>query len=242
MKALAAFLGLALFGLFLGCDNTPTGPTRFRPAAGEVVIASPVPTISVSGRLWRHDSSGSRLFAGGVVGGWLELPGGLGGVGQALSESDGTFRLWIPANGVAYLSAGDFHPCAVRVAAIDAASAPADVHVVTDPARLGASLPPDLPQRSPKLSGRVYETMEDGRQVPVAGARLAIDRFGEGTIIATTLTDEDGRYVFCGLDGSPEPSLLATQEGYVGFGERVRVEGDTVRDVELRRYPRLASP
>lgn len=242
MQALAAVLGLIPLALLLGCDNTPTGPTRFRPTPGEVVIGPPVPTISVSGRLWRHDSSGSRLFPGGAVGGWLETPGGLSGAGQALSESDGTFRLWIPANGVVYLGSLDFQPCAVRVAAMDAASALADVHVVTDPARLGANLPPDLPQRSPKLSGRVYETLEDGRQVPVAGARLAIDRFGEGTIIATTLTDEGGRYVFCGLDGSPEPSLVATHEGYVGFGERVRVEGDTVRDVELRRYPRLASP
>ena len=126
----------------------------------------------------------------------------------------------------------------VRVtAAADQVSA-ADLHIVADRARLGANLPTELMQRSPLLSGTVSEVLTDGHLVPVAEARAELDGVGgDGLVLATTLTDADGRYVLCGLDADREPFLYASRQGYRTFGAVVRMTGNTVFDVTLRCEP-----
>jgi hypothetical protein len=150
---------------------------------------------------------------------------------------DGVYRLSIPADGIVHLVAGDFQPCVVRVASEEGASTlTADVHLVTDPAQLGANLPPELLERTPTLSGMVFEVLDDGRRSPLAGTRVALDGLGgEDMVIATTLTDADGHYVLCGLDGDREPYLYATREGYRMFEATVRVDGNTVFDIQMQR-------
>jgi hypothetical protein len=122
-----------------------------------------------------------------------------------------------------------------------------DVHVVVDANQLGAHLPAELLAETPTLSGTVFENTAEGRQ-PVAGVLLEVDMMaGLGDVSATTLTDSDGRYVLCGLDGArlpdgstaalaASPYLWAVKNGFktaeVGT---VKLNGNTVRDIELAR-------
>jgi hypothetical protein len=240
MKGARAFLTLALLGLVAACDKTPTGPTRLRPVSGTPVVTPPAPaggTVTVSGRVWVHDAVGTRPSPG-ILSGFVQTPSGGGSSGPLLAEyPDGGYRLSIPADGFVHLFAWDFQPCVVRVASVEGASTlTADLHVVTDPAQLGANLPPALLERTPTLSGTVFEILEDGRRAPLADTRVALDGLGGlGVVIATTLTGADGRYVLCGLDGDREPYLYIWREGYRAFETTVRVDGNTVRDIQMQR-------
>ena len=116
-----------------------------------------------------------------------------------------------------------------------------DVHVIADPAQLGAHLPGALLVDTPTLSGRVFETTALGRQ-PVPGVLLEVDMFsGLGDVSATTLTDADGGYVLCGLGGAGasftgSPYIYASKSGYqLADVGTVLVNGNTVRDIELQR-------
>ncbi len=240
MKGSRAFLTLALLGLVAACNDTPTAPTRLQPVSGTPVVAPPAPgggTVTVTGRLWVHDAVGTRP-SNGILWGFVETATGWGRSGAVLAEyPDGVYRLSIPADGFVHLVAGPFQPCVVRVASEEGASTlTADVHVVADRAQLGANLPPELLERTPTLSGMVFEVLDDGRRAPLAGITVGLDAMGGmGVTIATTLTDAGGRYVLCGLDGDQEPYLYAWREGYREFATTVRVDGNTVLDIQMQR-------
>lgn len=82
-----------------------------------------------------------------------------------------------------------------------------DVHVVEDVALLGANLPPALRPQVPAFPGRVYERTAQG-QMPVAGVEVEL---GIDFAFASTLTDDDGRYMFCNATGGP---VRASKPGY----------------------------
>jgi hypothetical protein len=126
-----------------------------------------------------------------------------------------------------------YQPCVTAIGA--SGNTNLDVHVIADPAQLGAHLPGDLLASTPTLSGRVFETTALGRR-PVPGALLEVDMLaGLGDVSATTLTDSDGGYILCGL-GAGSPYVWALKSGYktadVGT---VIVNGNTIRDIELLR-------
>ena len=60
--------------------------------------------------------------------------------------------------------------------------------------------------------------------------------FGIDDASATTLTDGDGRYILCGLDGFALTYLSASKSGY-SFADSgtVHLDGNTIRDIEFRR-------
>ena len=58
-----------------------------------------------------------------------------------------------------------------------------------------------------------------------------------GVPTARTLTDSEGRYIFCGLGGETSTYLFARKGGYRGFEGTVELNGtsDTTFDIEFRR-------
>jgi len=127
-----------------------------------------------------------------------------------------------------------YQPCVVTLSASSNVSH--DVHIVTDPAQLGAHLPAELVADLPTLSGVVFENTPAGRQ-PLSGVRLEVDMlWGLGDVSATTLTDSDGRYVLCGLTGN-SPYLYASKAGFKGgdVGTVSLTSSNTIRDIELQR-------
>jgi hypothetical protein len=65
-----------------------------------------------------------------------------------------------------------YQPCVVTVSASNNVSP--DVHIVADPAQLGAHVPADLLAAVPTLSGVVFENTPAGKQ-PVSGVRVEVD-------------------------------------------------------------------
>ena len=103
-------------------------------------------------------------------------------------------------------------PCAVTVTVTG--SVARDVHLVEDHALLGARLPAELASQTPLITGIVYETTAGGR-VPLNGVRVETDGLmGLGLVTATTLTDDEGRFVLCGQDGDLTTYLFAGKTGY----------------------------
>ena len=231
VSAVGGSVALAV-GLAAGCTDRPTAPSAAIPPIAE-------PSTEISGRVWWYDGRGPHTRPG-VISGFVFAARRAYGTGGYAVAADGSYRLFIPTGAFVYLHAvtsGEFHPCVLRVtAATGAPVTSADVHVVADRARLGANLPPELLRRSPLLSGTVFEALADGGRAPVADAQVELDGAGgDGLVLATTLTDADGRYVLCGLDADREPYFYVSREGYRTFGSVVRVDGNTVFDVELRR-------
>ena len=84
-------------------------------------------------------------------------------------------------------------------------------------------------------SSPVFETLDDGRRVPLDRVRVELDGLlGMGVVIATTMTDAEGRYVLCGLGNEREPYLFAARAGYRMFGGPVRIDGNTIVDIEMQ--------
>jgi hypothetical protein len=61
--------------------------------------------------------------------------------------------------------------------------------------------------------------------------------YGMGVPTARTLTDSEGRYIFCGLGGETSTYLFARKGGYRGFEGTVELNStsDTTFDIEFRR-------
>ncbi|MGH9160124.1 MAG: hypothetical protein ACRD2X_09080 [Vicinamibacteraceae bacterium] len=55
-------------------------------------------------------------------------------------------------------------------------------------------------------------------------------------VTAATLTDSDGRYVLCGLEGKTSAYLHASKPGYRLFGKAVVLTGNnTTFEIQLQR-------
>lgn len=200
-------------------------------AAGPAPVS---PSNHVTGRLWLHESGGVRLGTG-TVWGFAQTDRGGHTTGPLPVDSSGAFQIAVPADGFIHLYAGAFQPCVVRVAAGAPMPDTVDIHLVMDPARLGANLPPELLQATTTLSGTVFETLDDGRRVPLDRVRVELDGLlGMGVVIATTMTDAEGRFVLCGVGNEREPYLFAARAGYRMFGGPVRIDGNTILDIEMQ--------
>lgn len=87
----------------------------------------------------------------------------------------------------------------------------------------------------PAVVGVVYETTAAGRQ-PVSGAHVyfevPLDIFDDGVTLATTTTDERGRYSLCRLPFVTSV-IVVQKDGYTTSYTPVDPLGRTERDVEL---------
>ena len=231
-------LTLVLAGAAAGCGSSSSGlPSSLSATAAG---PTPIPTTlmaSVSGTVWLHAPDGVRPFPTAHVGGWVET-GSQGSWMWATVDANGRYRLNVPEGARVRIQAGGngafYQPCAITLHTVGNVNR--DVRVVSDTAQLGAHLPSALLAQTPTLSGFVYEVAEDGRRIPVRDARVELDGlFGLGFVAATTLTDANGRYVFCGLDGDASTHLYASKTMYALFEATARFGGNTTRDIEMRR-------
>ena len=210
-------------------------------ACTKYIEPTPLPeAATVSGRLLVH-SAGSVAPAGGTrFYGWVE--GAFWGrtTGSLTTGADGSYEI-VPSIGATAvrvnamsIGAAIYQPCAATVSPLTAGRNVKDVHLISDLSLLGANLPDVFMSQGPLLTGTVFETTDQGRE-PVANAFVGLDaNGGEGLVVATTLTDSDGRFVLCAVPHSELLFIFINKEGYEDFG-RDGFAGASKLDIELRR-------
>jgi hypothetical protein len=228
-------IALALVGVGSACGGssppTPVSPTN--------VLTPPPATAApeISGTVWLHSRDGVRRYGKVPFGGWVQSEAsGAWTWGSVDEQGRYTLRAAEAARVHLQVAGGPltFQPCVVMLEPGDRATR--DVRVIDDPSQLGAHLPPDLLANTPLLSGVAYEVAEDGRRVPLAQVRLTLDPLsGLGFVAATTLSDELGRYVLCGLRGATSTYVFASKDGYQLFEQNVPLNGNTTLDIQMRR-------
>ena len=199
--------GLLVLTLITGCGEVPKTPLT--PATDPPAPAS----ATLSGTIWIHGPGGVRPNREGAYFGWIETGTSGYTTGRRTADAAGHYSLNVPgATRVRLLGVGMHQPCAVTVRVTG--SVVRDVHLVEDPAQLGARLPAELASQIPVITGIVYETTPGGR-IPLGGVRVETDGLmGLGLVTATTLTDDEGRFVLCGQDGDLVTYLFAGKTGY----------------------------
>jgi hypothetical protein len=238
----AALIGALTITTALGtaaCDHSapsapPLSPSQPSPPVSPNPVPNPVNQIAtVSGVVWLHDAGGVKPYASVNVWGWVQMDRSGYRIGPVTSGVDGRYTLTVPLGALLRVQvAAASQPCVTAATG----NATHDVHIIVDPAQLGAHLPMELLADTPTLAGMVFETTVQGRQ-PVSGVRVELDMLdGMGDVSATTLTDSEGRYVLCGLGGAASTYVYASKSGYaLADVGTVRLNGNTIRDIELHR-------
>jgi hypothetical protein len=208
--------------------TSPTVPTQPKTSA----------TMSLSGTVFVHSADGIVPAAQASVWGWQEdsVSGGGQTTGTITTNDQGRYVMNVGTNILrvrvtAATSTGvSYQPCAITLT--PTAGLTRDVHVITDMALLGAHLPEALLEETPLLTGQVFETTADGRH-PLANVWLTLNGlYGDDLILARTLTDSDGRFIFCDVPFAPSLFLWASKDGYEDFG-RGNLEGAAL-EIEMR--------
>jgi hypothetical protein len=222
-----------LFAVVVTACDHPAAPS-LQPSPSP----SPSPaaqTATISGVVWQHAADGVKPLGVASVWGWVQTAGSGWRVGPNKTDLDGRYSFQVPTGASLRVQLSAlYQPCVVTISASSTVSH--DVHIVADPAQLGAHLPAELLADVPTLSGVVFENTPDGKQ-PVPGVRLEVDMiYGLGDVSATTLTDSDGRYVLCGLTGN-SPYIYASKDGFKlgDVGTVSLTSANTIRDIELQR-------
>lgn len=197
--------------------------------------ASTQPTV-LSGTVWLHTGAGVQPYSDAKVWGWADFGNYGHRVGPVTTDANGRYAFSVVAGMLLRVQvAATYQPCVTDVPITG--NGTRDVHVIRDSTQLGANLPTELLAEIPQLSGRVFEIAKDGVRQPVAQARVELDMLdGMGDVSATTLTDAQGQYVFCGLAGHTSTYVYASKPGYLlADVGTVALNGDTARDIELKR-------
>jgi hypothetical protein len=190
----------------------------------------------VSGTVWVAGVVGVEAATRGSAFAWIES--GAGDPGHASDaatiNSDGHYELTIPASTKRLRLQGPlYQPCAITIE--PTGDTVADIYVVRDETKLGAHLPAALVGRDPTLSGQAYELSSAVRR-PLANVDVFLDAYyGDNHLIARTLTDEDGRYVFCSVPFLPGLTVTASVVGFDAFFSSGDLTGRSTLDIELRR-------
>jgi hypothetical protein len=230
------FLGFLAFSVACGSADLPTVPP-----SQDLPTVPPSQNATVSGIVWLIGASGITPYAGVNLGGWAQTANSAHQIGPVRTDAEGRytfqsvlgtcFRVKVATNpGFPH-----YQPCVAGV--LVTGNVTRDVYVIDDPDQLGGHLPAQLLADTPIVSGLVFEVTAEGRQ-PVAQAHLVLDLIaGLGDVSAWTLTDTEGRYVFCGLSGYSSPYLFASKAGYrpADVGYVVLNGNNTVHDIELKR-------
>ena len=228
-----AGISLATLMLTLGCSS-PIAPAD--PDPQTVHVTGQV--VAYYGRTEFSPISGAALF------GLIEVNGQSQSIGPIALDRNARFDLMVPRSARVRLYAGGttanerYQPCAVTVVADRDITR--DVRVVGDYDVIGAAVPPVFLEQTRILSGVVYETVSGVGRQPVPFALITINGYREwqnerGWPIANTRTDEQGRYVICGLERESTVNVYAFKfPGARDVHERVvSVEHDTVLDIDL---------
>jgi hypothetical protein len=211
--------------------SSPTQPTQSRGLAQ-------VGLTSISGTVFVHAAGGVVPAASAWEWGWQEESESGSGRAQnaILTSGDGHYAMYVASNVLrvrvtaASQTATSYQPCAITVT--PAPGLKQDVHIITDTTLLGAHLPAALQADTPLQTGQVFETTGNGRR-PLANVSLSLNGlYGDDLIFATTLTDSDGRFMFCGVPFAPSLFLWASKAGYDDFS-RGNLDGSPI-EIELR--------
>jgi len=175
---------------------------------------------------------------------WIDGGQHNGSTGPIPLDADGRFNLTVDRGARVRLYAGGgtgdeiYQPCAVTVVANGNVSR--DVKVVGSYSIIGAAIPRSFLDGTRILSGVVYESAPGGGRQPVPFATVSIDGFRDwnhdlGWPIAITRTDNDGRYIICGLESDTSASVYVIDSRHDMLIADVDLRSDTVLDLEVRR-------
>jgi hypothetical protein len=190
----------------------------------------------LSGLISERTPEGLRPLSNGRVSPWVDQNNGTAYVGGSVqADANGRFFVTLLPKSTILLrgsAPGYDQPCATTVA-FNGITGTAKVELVSQSRPM-----PEAATKPPLVKGVVYETTPTGRQ-PIAGARILVDLFGgDGLVVATTTTDENGRYAVCQLpDIGFGQRIDALKSGYVTNGQQVAVSGtmELQLDIELKR-------
>ena len=234
-------VSLCLFAAGSACDRVtaPNPVTTTVPVAPPVIAPPTHQSVTVSGTVWVHGPNGMTPLAGGRVSGWVQFDRNGSSIGWVPVDAAGRYSVSASVGTLVRIYAGDataYQPCEMLEANLSGAVT-RDIHLVADPLQLGGRLPKELLRDTPTLSGVVFETTSAGRR-PLSDVALDLDGlYGIGVPTARTMTDSEGRYIFCGLGGETSTYLFARKGGYRGFEGTVELNStsNTTFDIEFRR-------
>ena len=193
-------------------------------------------THTITGTITELGPQGQRPVEGARVYVHLYAPHRGGHWMSDVTGADGRYELWgIFTDAIAVLTVGTnglhVQPCVHQVTVTSDMSL--DIEIVPRSAGGTAASAAARRGKGPFLTGVVFGQGPDGTRVPIPDAMVWFDN-----TVAITITDEDGRYVVCGIPvGSHE--LEATAAGGYDISKnparRIDIAGDTTLDVELKR-------
>ena len=192
-------------------------------------------TRTITGSVLLYSGAGTReTVANVVLETWVERPGVMYFAGYITGDSAGRFSFEVPSDGLVRLYAhppGLYQPCLTTV---KAGQTETTLRLVSEADVVRAREWPDFKVET-LLSGTIFETSAMGR-LPLPDARVQVDGVtGDGRPLSDTLTDADGRFVVCGLEGSPLHALVAFKTGYQWATTMIPTQGAGPIDLELKR-------
>jgi hypothetical protein len=215
-------LAASLLAPLAGCNDS-----------GRALPASPSPSQpvlhTVSGILSESLDGVSRPLAERPVILWVSQSGN-GWTTSSTTDRNGRYAAQVP-NSRVYVSA--WHPPDLQQPCLASAVVDKDTTLDVQVVPTGRSVAPS-PAVSPMISGFVYETTPQGRR-PVRGVYVSVDALPYLEVyVATTQTDEMGRFVLCRVNAPV--GLVVSASGYQPWSQ-VWVPGtsDMVLEIELKR-------
>jgi hypothetical protein len=191
---------------------------------------------TIHGSVWKHTDGGVEPVTSGNVFAWIETPTLSHTTGRIPIDADGRYAFTVPQTTTrvhVQRGMGSYQPCAVTV--VPTGDVAVDLHVVSDVGLLNANLPAALRSQEPTLSGVVFEVTANGPR-RLANVWVTLDSLGGmGNLIADTVTDPDGRYVFCAVPHLPGVTVVAGLTGFDVYYSTGNLAGRTTLDIEMRR-------
>jgi len=216
-----------------GASPVPTAPGPTTPVSDPPTGSA---NVQVSGFVWDHGPTGVTLVTSGNVDAFVDMATSGYALGPQPIGPDGRYVVLVPPGARIHVKGNGRQPCAASVEVPgDGHGVQNDLHLVSDPRQLGASLPAELAAMAPTLSGVVYEQTAAGR-VPLASAAVELDGlFGLGLILASTRTDAEGRYLLCNVPQIRGLTIVAGLTGYELFYSSSELRGVATLDIDIRR-------
>jgi hypothetical protein len=219
---------------------SPTPSHRATPYPGlpsSTFFPTPCLTHRITGTITELSPQGQRPVEGARIDVYLYASNRSGHWMSDVTGADGRYELWgIFTNAIAVLSAGKVdgryvQPCVHEVTVTSDMSV--DIEIVPQSAGGAGANAAARRGTGPFLTGVVFGRGPDGTRATIPDAMVFLDN-----VVATTITDADGRYVLCGIPRGRHEFAAIAAGGYDIFKNPPRtidIAGDMTLDVELKR-------
>ena len=222
----------------IGCAQ-PAAPTPAPSSTGPT--AAPAQELrTVSGTVFVYTSAGAKPSGADELWARVEISEGRltrgYSIGRIAVDAAGQYSVRVPDGALLRLFTGSVYeqPCAVTVRVLS--DVKRDVRLIADRALLGNHLPGEFLAQAGTLTGTVFELAADGTRRPLSGASVVLDATpGLWAPFAQTVTDADGRYLICGLEGETSSFVWALLEAYPYVVFPVALGRDTTLDIEMAK-------